>query len=234
MSKFTATNKIFTSKNAFRSILLLSLTWLVILVISLVRAGGGDRDSALPLPISLNLEQSGVENSRPLEIEADLEGDYFDPEEVSVELDPTPPPPPVAVRTTTAPSAASRSQTRTVVNNPAPPSVEGNTVLEIAANYVGVPYLYGGNDPATGLDCSGFTKLVYGQLGITLPRSSGAQKDAGTVVSAADALPGDLVWTPGHIAIYAGDGMIIDAPSPGKTIQFRKMYQKNPTFVRVS
>ncbi len=99
-------------------------------------------------------------------------------------------------------------------------------------SYVGVPYVSGGTSPA-GFDCSGFTSYVFAQVGISLPRTSGAQRGAGTVVSRADAQPGDLIWSPGHISIYAGDGMQIDAPRPGKTIQFRSIWQSNPTFIRV-
>lgn len=113
-----------------------------------------------------------------------------------------------------------------------PSSVNGNAVLEIASRYVGVPYVYGGSTPS-GFDCSGFTSYVYAQLGVSLPRSSSAQRYAGTVVSRSEAKPGDLIWTPGHIAIYAGGNQQIDAPRPGKTIQFRNIWQSNPTFIRV-
>jgi len=98
---------------------------------------------------------------------------------------------------------------------------------------VGVPYVYGGTSP-DGFDCSGFTQYVFAQAGISLPRTSSAQGGVGTKVSAADAQPGDLIWTPGHISIYAGDGMQIDAPRPGKTIQVRQIWQSNPTFIRVA
>ena len=49
----------------------------------------------------------------------------------------------------------------------------------------------------------------------------------------ADALPGDLIWSPGHVGIYAGGNTQIDAPRPGKTIQFRDIWQSDPTFIRV-
>lgn len=138
-----------------------------------------------------------------------------------------PEPEPVVRRT----ASTSRSA-RPVANAPVPQSVSGNAVLEIAARYVGVPYVHGGSSP-DGFDCSGFTQYVFAQLGISLPRTSSAQRNVGTAVSAADALPGDLIWSPGHVGIYAGDGMQIDAPRPGKTIQFRGIWQSNPTFIRV-
>ncbi|WP_159798235.1 C40 family peptidase [Puerhibacterium puerhi] len=113
-----------------------------------------------------------------------------------------------------------------------PAAANGSTIISIASRYVGVPYVSGGTTPS-GFDCSGFTQYVFAQAGISLPRTSGEQRYAGTVVSRSAAQPGDLIWSPGHIAIYAGDGMQIDAPRPGKTIQFRSIWQSNPTFIRV-
>lgn len=114
----------------------------------------------------------------------------------------------------------------------APASAKGSSIISIAARYVGVPYVYGGTTPE-GFDCSGFTSYVYRQAGISLPRTSSGQGAMGTRVSRAQAQPGDLIWTPGHVAIYAGDNMMIDAPRPGKTIQFRPIWQSNPTFIRL-
>ncbi|WNB85170.1 C40 family peptidase [Cellulomonas sp. ATA003] len=114
----------------------------------------------------------------------------------------------------------------------APASAAGSTIASIALRYVGVPYVSGGTTPS-GFDCSGFTSYVFAQAGISLPRTSGAQKGAGTVVSRANAQAGDLIWSPGHISIYLGDGKQIDAPRPGKSVQVRSIWQSNPTFIRV-
>jgi cell wall-associated NlpC family hydrolase len=135
-------------------------------------------------------------------------------------------------------AAASRSVTRAavtraaVVNSPIPQSVAGNAVLEIAARYVGTPYVYGGATPA-GFDCSGFVSYVYAQLGISLPRTTSEILAVGHVVSRADALPGDIIYTAGHVAIYAGGDQQIDSPRPGKTVQFRAIWQTAPVFLRI-
>ncbi len=169
---------------------------------------------------------------------------------VTVIKDPPPPPPVVVEEKAPAPkrttATASRSASRAAApaaesgskaaEAPAsasvPASASGNAIAEIATRYVGVPYVSGGTTPA-GFDCSGFTSYVFAQVGISLPRTSGAQKGAGTVVSQSEARAGDLIWSPGHISIYLGDGMQVDAPRPGKTIQVRSIWQSNPVFIRV-
>lgn len=110
-------------------------------------------------------------------------------------------------------------------------TLKRNKVVTVAKRYTGVRYKPGGTSPKRGFDCSGFTQYVYKKVGKKLPRTSGAQRFAGKRVSRP--LPGDLVWTPGHVAIYVGKGKIIDAPKPGKKITVRGMWQRNPTFVRV-
>jgi cell wall-associated NlpC family hydrolase len=102
----------------------------------------------------------------------------------------------------------------------------------VAERYIGAPYAYGGTTPR-GFDCSGFTSYVYAQLGIELSHSSEAQPSAGRVVSREDARPGDLIYTPGHVAIYAGGNRMIDSARTGTTVQYRTMWQRNPTFIRL-
>nr|WP_172149123.1 C40 family peptidase [Isoptericola chiayiensis] len=133
-----------------------------------------------------------------------------------------------AISTSSESSTSSSTEATTAV----PDSAVGSSVISVASRYVGVPYVSGGSSPS-GFDCSGFTQYVFAQVGISLPRASSAQRYAGTVVSRSAAQPGDLIWSPGHIAIYAGGNTQIDAPRPGKTIQFRSIWQSNPTFIRV-
>ncbi|PYG00962.1 Cell wall-associated hydrolase, NlpC family [Georgenia satyanarayanai] len=115
------------------------------------------------------------------------------------------------------------------------PAASGNAIVDIAYRYVGTPYVWGGASPS-GFDCSGFTWYVFQQAGISIPRSSSAQAGAGTVVSAAEARPGDLVWWPGHIGIYLGDGQHIAARNPSKPLQagpISHVGRGAPTFIRV-
>jgi cell wall-associated NlpC family hydrolase len=129
-------------------------------------------------------------------------------------------------------SSSSSSSSSASAEVSVPESAVGSSVISIASRYVGVPYVSGGSTPS-GFDCSGFTQYVYAQAGISLPRASSAQGSVGTKIPRSEAKPGDLIWTPGHVAIYAGGNTQIDAPRPGKTIQFRNIWQSNPTFIRV-
>ncbi|ACZ31858.1 NLP/P60 protein [Xylanimonas cellulosilytica DSM 15894] len=153
--------------------------------------------------------------------------------ETAVQVTPAPRPRVVQQRaTTTASRTADRTEAAPTIGAAVPDFANGSAVVSVAMRYVGVPYVSGGTTP-DGFDCSGFTQYVYAQVGINLPRSSGAQRSVGTVVSRADAQPGDLIWSPGHVAIYAGNGMQLDAPRPGKTIQLRSIWQSSPTFIRL-
>lgn len=114
-------------------------------------------------------------------------------------------------------------------------TTSGEQAVAIAKKYLGVKYRWGGTDPRTGLDCSGLTQLVYGQLGVNLPRVSGDQARAGTKVDTLSrAKQGDLVFFGSpvhHVGIYLGDGMMLDAPRTGKPVQIRKVYE-TPSAIR--
>ncbi|HEU4675430.1 MAG TPA: transglycosylase SLT domain-containing protein [Motilibacteraceae bacterium] len=103
----------------------------------------------------------------------------------------------------------------------------GQRAADLATGYVGVPYVWGGTDPRTGLDCSGLVQVVYRQLGVPLPRVAADQARAGVAVpSLAAARPGDLLFfdngtkQPGidHVGIYLGDNRMVQAPRPGKNV----------------
>ncbi|MBO0609131.1 C40 family peptidase [Myceligenerans salitolerans] len=131
-----------------------------------------------------------------------------------------------------AAAAEAAAETAAAVAADIPASAAGSAVLEVAMRYLGVPYVWGGSTPS-GFDCSGFTSYVYAQVGVSLPRTSSEQRYAGTEVPFSQAQPGDLLWSPGHIAIYAGDGMQIEAPVPGKTVRYTQIWQSNPIVLRV-
>ncbi|MEP7160639.1 MAG: C40 family peptidase [Dermatophilaceae bacterium] len=104
-------------------------------------------------------------------------------------------------------------------------------VLGIAAGLSGVPYSWGGTSPA-GFDCSGFTQYVFRQAGVSLPRTAGAQRAASIPVS--NPQPGDLIffgtW---HVGIYAGGGMMYDAPTAGQATGMHKIWSNAVTYGRV-
>jgi hypothetical protein len=114
-----------------------------------------------------------------------------------------------------------------------------SAVVAQAQKYIGVPYLWGGTDPAKGLDCSGFTQLVYGNVGVDLPRTSSQQATAGRpVASVAEARPGDLVFFDysssragvDHVGIYIGNGKMIAAPQEGESVKVQDVGK--PTVIR--
>lgn len=119
-----------------------------------------------------------------------------------------------------------------VVSVDAPDPVPlGEQAINVAFNYLGITYVLGGNSPAEGMDCSGLIQYVYAQLGVNLPHSSGAMLSSGYQVTYPE--PGDIVWTPGHVALYAGDGMIVEAWAAGMPVRYTEMWQNSPTFIRV-
>jgi len=104
--------------------------------------------------------------------------------------------------------------------------------MRVAARYAGIMYRYGGTTPA-GFDCSGYTSYVMRQVGVSLPRTSGAQPATARRVSRSAVVPGDLVFMPGHVGIYAGNGMMWDATRTGNAISKRKIWTNSATFGRV-
>jgi peptidoglycan DL-endopeptidase CwlO len=111
----------------------------------------------------------------------------------------------------------------------------GEQAVQLGRQYLGVPYQWGGTDPATGLDCSGYTQLVFRQLGISLPRVSRDQAHAGVAVdSLEDARPGDLLFFGSpvdHVAIYAGNGRMLEAPHTGASVRLHRVWA-TPTQIR--
>lgn len=97
---------------------------------------------------------------------------------------------------------------------PSTPSYNGSTgaaVVAYAKQFIGNPYVYGGNSLTNGIDCSGFTQQIFGHFGYSLPRTSGAQASSGVGINYSEHRAGDLIVYPGHVAILTGDGGIVHA-----------------------
>ena len=115
-----------------------------------------------------------------------------------------------------------------------PGSESGVSALAAARQQLGKPYLWGGNGPDS-FDCSGLTRWAWAAAGRELPRHSGDQWTATTRIERAQLRPGDLVfWSSNgtadgiyHVALYAGDGKILQAPSPGSNVEEVSLYDTN-------
>ncbi|WP_438357733.1 C40 family peptidase [Actinomyces radicidentis] len=107
---------------------------------------------------------------------------------------------------------------------------KADTAISAAQSYLGVPYVWAG-ESYSGLDCSGLTMLAYQQAGVYLTHSSRVQYGQGTAVPLSEAQPGDLIfWSHNgtqagiyHVAIYLGDGQVIEAPNVGMTVRITSL-----------
>lgn len=106
----------------------------------------------------------------------------------------------------------------------------GERIVAAAAAQAGKPYVYGATGPSS-FDCSGLTGWAYAAVGITLPRTSSAQAAVMTPVS--DPQPGDLVYMPGHIGIYAGNGQMWHAPRSGDVVKLATIWSSSFRYGRV-
>ncbi|MBB5633614.1 cell wall-associated NlpC family hydrolase [Cryobacterium mesophilum] len=122
---------------------------------------------------------------------------------------------------------------RFVTLNPPAQTYSGEAVVAFAMQFVGVvPYGYG-NSPTTSFSCDGLTQYVFKNFGISLPRTADAQARYAVPISQADARPGDLLWYPHqHIAIYAGPGMMVDSPRPGRYVEYHAIWG-SPVYMRL-
>src|SRR5204863_1922140 len=139
------------------------------------------------------------------------------------------PPPAAAQPVITGSSAALAAGAH---SQPASPALGGP--VETARRYLGVRYVFGGSDPAIGLDCSGLVQLVYRQLGLALPRTAQQQYNVTRHLERDQLQPGDLVffartyadpndWIT-HVGIYIGDGQQINAPTTGQVVSIQSAF----------
>ena len=131
--------------------------------------------------------------------------------------------------TTTKPTVTSN----TTASSTSSSSSLGQQIADFAVQYVGYPYVYGGNSLTNGVDCSGFTQQVYLHFGYSIPRRASIQATVGTSVAISDLQPGDLVFYGdsegvGHVVIYIGNGKVVHASTPSKGIIISDLYYRTP------
>ena len=110
-----------------------------------------------------------------------------------------------------------------------------NKMVNYGLQFVGNRYVWGGNDPHTGADCSGFVKYVYSHVaGVSLPRTSREQARQGTQIKSSQMRPGDLIFytnrggTVNHVAMYIGNGQIVHAASRRSGIKISTWNYRTP------
>lgn len=117
-----------------------------------------------------------------------------------------------------------------------PKSAKADAVVGLAKEYLGTPYVGGGENPKTGFDCSGLLQYIWARNGVTIPRTTYDQWTAGSAVSRGQLQPGDAVFfkgsdsrmvgrktLPGHVGIYIGGGKLIEAPHTGASVEISSL-----------
>jgi cell wall-associated NlpC family hydrolase len=140
----------------------------------------------------------------------------------------------VPVRSEAPAAAPASSADARATAQPGPPAGAGESAVDAARRYLGVQYVFGGTNPAVGLDCSGLVQLVFHDLGMRLPRTAQQQYSATARVPPDQLQPGDLVffartyadpndWIT-HVGIYIGNGQQINAPTEGQVVSVQPVF----------
>lgn len=123
-------------------------------------------------------------------------------------------------------SRANRASSRADLGNAVPSSQRAGAAFAAAQSKIGSPYVYGASGPSS-FDCSGLTSWAYAQAGVSIPRTSQAQANAGSRIYSQSALQqGDLVIFYGdlhHVGFYAGNGQVLHAPKPGASVRYESI-----------
>ena len=123
-----------------------------------------------------------------------------------------------------APAPAPSNSSGGSSGSSAPPPATHSSVVSIALQYLGVPYVWGGASPS-GFDCSGLTMYAYAKVGVYLPHNAAMQYGMGTPVSRSQLAPGDLVFFSGlsHVGMYIGGGRFVHAPHTGDVVKISSL-----------
>lgn len=135
--------------------------------------------------------------------------------------------------TTDSDSGSSNSGSTQEDNSSSAPSYDSGTgaaVVAYAEQFIGNPYVYGGNSLTNGIDCSGFTQQIFAHFGYSLPRTSDAQASSGVGISYSESRAGDIIVYPGHVAILTGDGGIVHASNSAPYPQGGIKYTSNALY----
>ncbi|MBO5551596.1 MAG: C40 family peptidase, partial [Lachnospiraceae bacterium] len=111
------------------------------------------------------------------------------------------------------------------------------SLVNYSKQFLGNPYVWGGTSLTKGCDCSGYVMQIFRKYGYSLPRTSRQQATCGTKIKASEARPGDLFFYSkagriNHVAIYIGNGQVINASNPKSGIKINNAYYRTPAAVR--
>ena len=109
-------------------------------------------------------------------------------------------------------------------------SATGDAVVAYASQFIGNPYVYGGNSLTNGIDCSGFTQQVFAHFGYSISRTSDSQAGDGRGISSSQSRAGDIIVYSGHVAILTGDGGIVHASNSAPYPQGGIKYSSNALY----